>query len=68
MDSTTCMSTPPEEVDGLISMVAEEAGLQLSAQFESPGSSSIHASNSQANASEVDPAKDLEARLAALRG
>lgn len=68
MDSTTCMSTPPEEVDGLISMVAEEAGLQLSAQFESPGSSSIHASNSQANATEVDPAKDLEARLAALRG
>lgn len=74
MDSTTCMSTPPEEVDKLISMVADEAGLQLSEQLEHAGSKTINANtNSTANSNNSsavakDPTADFESRLAALRG
>jgi division protein CdvB (Snf7/Vps24/ESCRT-III family) len=37
MQSTTAMSTPPDQVDALIQLVADEAGLQLGAQVDSAG-------------------------------
>jgi charged multivesicular body protein 1 len=37
MDATTAMSTPPEQVDNLIQMVADEAGLQLEGLIDSAG-------------------------------
>lgn len=37
MQSTTAMSTPPDQVDALIQLVADEAGLQLGAEVDSAG-------------------------------
>jgi charged multivesicular body protein 1 len=37
MQSTTAMSTPPEQVDALIQLVADEAGLMLGAEVDSAG-------------------------------
>jgi division protein CdvB (Snf7/Vps24/ESCRT-III family) len=37
MESTTGNLTPPEEVDNLIQMVADQAGLTLSGQMDSAG-------------------------------
>ena len=37
MESTTAMTTPPEQVDALIQMVAEEAGLKLAGELDSAG-------------------------------
>ena len=34
MDSTTSMATPPDQVDQLIQMVADEAGLKLAGQLD----------------------------------
>eukprot|EP00401_Gymnodinium_catenatum_P050057 CAMPEP_0117589152 /NCGR_PEP_ID=MMETSP0784-20121206/70253_1 /TAXON_ID=39447 /ORGANISM="" /LENGTH=65 /DNA_ID=CAMNT_0005390601 /DNA_START=256 /DNA_END=449 /DNA_ORIENTATION=+ len=34
MDSTTSMTTPPEEVDNLIQKVADEHGLEVSGQLQ----------------------------------
>jgi charged multivesicular body protein 1 len=36
MESTTSMATPPEQVDNLIQMVADEAGLQWQAKLDTP--------------------------------
>jgi charged multivesicular body protein 1 len=37
MEATTSMTTPPEEVDNLIQMVAEQAGLDLGGQLDNAG-------------------------------
>ena len=37
MESTTAMTTPPEQVDSLIQMVAEEAGLQVAGELDNAG-------------------------------
>lgn len=36
MDATTLMSTPPEQVDNLIKMVADEHGLNLKDTMDAP--------------------------------
>jgi charged multivesicular body protein 1 len=66
MESTTSMTTPPEEVDNLMKMVADEAGLELSGQLDSTPAGAVAAP--AAAAATADPATELEARLAALRG
>mmetsp|Transcript_21016 Transcript_21016/g.21701 ORF Transcript_21016/g.21701 Transcript_21016/m.21701 type:complete len:203 (-) Transcript_21016:230-838(-) len=63
MDATTAMSTPPEQVDNLIQMVADEAGLQLEGLIDSAGPVG-NKSPVQPEAAQKD---DLESRLAALR-
>lgn len=65
MESTTSMTTPPEEVDSLIQMTADEAGLKLSSQMESAFSGPVK--NNTAASEKDKAANDLEARLAALR-
>ena len=42
MESTTGNLTPPDEVDNLIHMVADEAGLTLSGQLDSAGPVGTH--------------------------
>jgi charged multivesicular body protein 1 len=37
MQMTTSMTTPPEQVDSLIQMVADEAGLQVAWELDSAG-------------------------------
>jgi charged multivesicular body protein 1 len=37
MEATTSMTTPPEQVDQLIQMVADEAGLQVGGNLDSAG-------------------------------
>ena len=37
MEATTSMTTPPEQVDQLIQMVADEAGLQVAGNLDSAG-------------------------------
>jgi charged multivesicular body protein 1 len=66
MDATTMMSTPPEQVDQLIQMVADEAGLKVK---DSLDASSVPTGVPQTQAQQVasNPADDLEQRLAALR-
>eukprot|EP00349_Pseudokeronopsis_sp_Brazil_P008792 CAMPEP_0202972044 /NCGR_PEP_ID=MMETSP1396-20130829/32886_1 /ASSEMBLY_ACC=CAM_ASM_000872 /TAXON_ID= /ORGANISM="Pseudokeronopsis sp., Strain Brazil" /LENGTH=173 /DNA_ID=CAMNT_0049702045 /DNA_START=149 /DNA_END=670 /DNA_ORIENTATION=- len=65
MDSATSMSTPPEQVDQLIQMVADEAGLKIK---DSLDSSLVPTAMPQAQQQQaVNPADDLEQRLAALR-
>uniref|UniRef100_A0A7S3HAK8 Uncharacterized protein n=1 Tax=Spumella elongata TaxID=89044 RepID=A0A7S3HAK8_9STRA len=70
MDATTSMTTPPEDVDNLMRMVADEAGLQLAGQLDAPGTHSVAtaAGQQQTAGPAADPASELEARLAALRG
>lgn len=64
MENTTSMTTPPEQVDQLIQMVADEAGLQVAGQLDNAGP----VGNSLPVQKEAAPEKDdLEARLAALR-
>lgn len=66
MESTmeaTDMNTPPEEVDSLIRMVADENGLELSSELLA-----AHEGPIQANAQAQKEPDALEARLAALRG
>lgn len=75
MDATTAMSTPPEQVDNLIQMVADEAGLQLEGLIDSagpvgtkepaqPGINDLLRYFVTFIAAQKD---DLESRLAALR-
>lgn len=66
MESTTLLSTPPDEVDTLIQMVADEAGLQWKEKLDTPAIKRGEAKE-EAQAEEVDPANALEKRLAALR-
>ena len=60
MGSATTTSTPVNQVDDLIKQVAEEAGLEISAQLASVPSATI----GEASATSENP---LEKRLAALR-
>lgn len=78
MDTSTATSTPQEEVDGLISQVADEYGLEVSAKLDAAGYvytrcrfrlSSYVGSNSKVSAktpasSEQD---ELSQRLAKIR-
>lgn len=66
MDSTTSMNTPPQQVDDLIQMVADEHGLQISDEMQAAATGPIQAKQT-AEPENADPAKDLESRLAALR-
>eukprot|EP00600_Ochromonadales_sp_CCMP1393_P004600 CAMPEP_0174969032 /NCGR_PEP_ID=MMETSP0004_2-20121128/8500_1 /TAXON_ID=420556 /ORGANISM="Ochromonas sp., Strain CCMP1393" /LENGTH=175 /DNA_ID=CAMNT_0016218403 /DNA_START=205 /DNA_END=732 /DNA_ORIENTATION=- len=68
MESTTAMSTPPEDVDNLMKMVADEAGLEIAGQLDAPASGAIADPSAVASAQKEDPASELEARLQALRG
>eukprot|EP01040_Poterioochromonas_malhamensis_P007325 gene7325-7904_t len=61
MEATTAMSTPPEQVDQLIQMVAAEAGLSISDQLAEPGKAKVSEQKVAA------PEDELESRLAALR-
>lgn len=66
MEASTAMSTPPDQVDNLIQMVADEAGLDAAIQLDGLGETG----KSLPNAEKAEKAKkedDLEARLAALR-
>jgi charged multivesicular body protein 1 len=78
MDATTAMSTPPEQVDNLIQMVADEAGLQLEGLIDSagpvgtkepaqPGNISLAYSLIPHMIKSAAQKDDLESRLAALR-
>ena len=64
MESTTGNLTPPDEVDNLIHMVADEAGLTLSGQLDSAGPVGTHGIRNEEPAAKKS---DLESRLAALR-
>ena len=65
MEGTTALSTPPEQVDELIRMVADEAGLQVGGQLDSAGPVGSALPQTQPLAEIKED--DLEARLAALR-
>mmetsp|Transcript_3701 Transcript_3701/g.5068 ORF Transcript_3701/g.5068 Transcript_3701/m.5068 type:complete len:207 (+) Transcript_3701:29-649(+) len=67
MESTTSMATPPEEVDNLIQMVADEAGLKISSEMESAFSGPVKKAQTESVNERDSAAKDLEARLANLR-
>lgn len=70
MSNSTAMSTPQEQVDGLIQMVADEAGLELGEQLDDAGpvSSKIPAKPEAAPApAAADGEDELANRLAALR-
>jgi charged multivesicular body protein 1 len=64
MEATTAMTTPPEQVDSLIQMVAEEAGLQLAGELDNAGPVGTGAP-AQAEAAPAE--NDFEARMAALK-
>ena len=66
MESTTAMSTPPDEVDKLIQMVADEAGLDTAMALDELGEVGTHVPNAD-KAEEKKKEDDLEQRLAALR-
>jgi charged multivesicular body protein 1 len=66
MESSTSMTTPPEEVDNLLQMVADEAGLQISGQLDSAGPVGSGVKKEAAPA-QVNEADNLEKRLAELR-
>ncbi len=66
MSSSTATSTPEDEVDGLIKMVADEHGLQLMDDFNGAGvvgTKTVEDNKKKEASNEVD---DLAARLAAL--
>lgn len=65
MESTTSMTTPPEQVDSLIQMVADEAGLQLAGKLDTAGP--VGSGGAVVEEKVSNPANDLEARLAQLR-
>lgn len=63
MSSTTTVSVPQNDVDGLMHQIADEAGLELNMELPSATSSSI-ATAATAQTAEQD---DLSQRLAKLR-
>lgn len=68
MSSSTAQSTPQEQVDGLIQMVADEAGLELGEQLDNAGPvSSKVPSKPATEQAETDGEDELANRLAALR-
>lgn len=68
MSDSTAMSTPAEQVDDLIQMVADEAGLELGEQLDDAGpvSSKVPAKPAAAPAA-AEGEDELANRLAALR-
>lgn len=66
MNATTATSTPAEQVDELIGLVADEHNLALGDAFSEAGP--IGKKAPQAKEAEKPVADDLEARLANLRG
>jgi len=58
MGNTTALSTPPEEVAGLMQQIADEHGLELSTDLPEVATS----------APQVKEKEDLENRLESLRG
>jgi len=64
MGQATTTSTPANQVDDLIKMVADEAGMDISAQMASVPSGQIGESAPAASVAQDDP---LSRRLAALR-
>jgi charged multivesicular body protein 1 len=58
MGNTTALSTPPEEVAGLMQQIADEHGLELSTDLPAVATS----------APQVKEKEDLENRLESLRG
>jgi charged multivesicular body protein 1 len=66
MEASTSMSTPPEQVDSLIQMVADEAGLQVGGMLDNVGPVGKGLPQKEEPV-KAAPANDLEARLAALR-
>ncbi|CAM9761830.1 unnamed protein product [Ectocarpus sp. 13 AM-2016] len=69
MGDSTAMSTPQEQVDGLIQMVADEAGLELGEQLDDAGpvSNKVPAKPAAAPAAAAGEEDELANRLAALR-
>ena len=68
MATTTAQSTPPQQVDQLIQMVADEAGLTIAGQLDGAGSTGSQLpSPNPIQEAPVKKEDDLEARLAALR-
>lgn len=65
MNSTTTISTPEHQVDGLMQQVAEEAGLELNMELPSGVNSTIGTKTSTAANDSVQD--DLSKRLAQLR-
>jgi charged multivesicular body protein 1 len=66
MEASTAMSTPPDQVDSLIAMVADEAGLDAAMALDGLGEVGTHVpAKEKAEAAKKED--DLEARLAALR-
>ena len=68
IESATAQSTPPHQVDQLIQMVADEAGLSIVGEIDEAGSVDPKLNVSMPSR-EVNHRKEdaLEARLAALR-
>lgn len=69
MSSSTAMSTPQEQVDDLIQMVADEAGLELGEELDDAGpvSNKVPAKPAAATAAPAGEEDELANRLAALR-
>lgn len=64
MDMSTAATTPDDEVNALITMVAEEHGLTVAQDLDGMGS--VSTKNPQAE--KAEPTSALEARFAALNG
>lgn len=64
MSSTTTVSVPQNDVDGLMHQIADEAGLELNMELPSAASTSIATPAATAQTAEQD---DLSQRLAKLR-
>jgi len=67
MEASTSMATPPDEVDNLISMVADEAGLDAAMVLDKAGDVGTKVPTANTEATAAKPEDALEARLAALR-
>jgi len=63
---STAMSTPVEEVDALMHMVADEHGLNLAGQLDDAGAMGTHTQADAAVAAAAPAPGSLDARLAAL--
>jgi charged multivesicular body protein 1 len=68
MNATTATSTPAEQVDELISQVADANNLELGEAFSEAGPLGKKVPMLKTPAKETPVADDLEARLANLRG
>jgi charged multivesicular body protein 1 len=68
MNATTATSTPAEQVDELISQVADANNLELGEAFSEAGPLGKKVPMLKQPAKETPVADDLEARLANLRG